>query len=93
MKTSLCFVFSAKENRKLTFMYLANDVIQISRKKGPEYGKEFGLILKDAFAHMGSSDDKTKNSLGRLLTIWGERGIYQETQIAEFKQFLCKFGS
>lgn len=27
-------------------MYLANDVIQNSKKKGPEYGEEFGLYLK-----------------------------------------------
>lgn len=29
-------------------MYLANDVIQNSKKKGPEYGKEFGVVLEDA---------------------------------------------
>jgi len=27
------------------FMYLGNDVIQNSKKKGPEYSKEFGKIL------------------------------------------------
>ena len=30
-------------------MYLANDVIQNSRKKGPEYSKEFGAVLKASF--------------------------------------------
>lgn len=85
-------IFIAKNDRKLTFMYLANDVIQNSRKKGPEYGKEFGLVLKNAFEHMSSIgyDEKTKNSLGRLLTIWGERGMYDELQITEFKQAFCK---
>lgn len=83
---------TAKDSRKLTFMYLANDVIQNSRKKGPEYGKEFGLILKNAFEHMASIgyDEKTRNSLGRLLTIWGERGMYDELQITEFRQAFCK---
>lgn len=85
--------FAAKENRKLTFMYLANDVIQNSKKKGPEYGREFGQVLKSAFEHMAAIgyDEKTKNSLTRLLTIWGERGMYDEIQIAEFKQAFCEY--
>lgn len=72
-------------------MYLANDVIQNSKKKGPEYGKEFGKILKNAFTHIGetcSSDEKTLGSLGRILKIWGERGVYDEQQIVEFKNAL-----
>ena len=30
-------------------MYLANDVIQNSKKKGPEFTRDFGSILADAF--------------------------------------------
>ena len=30
-------------------MYLANDVIQNSKKKGPEFKEDFGSILADAF--------------------------------------------
>lgn len=71
-------------------MYLANDVIQNSKKKGPEYGREFAQVLRDAFAHMSSCDEKIKNGLARLLDIWNQRGMYQETQIAEYKQVLCK---
>lgn len=72
-------------------MYLANDVIQNSKKKGPEYGKEFGKILKNAFTHIGetcSGDEKTIGSLGRILKIWGERGVYEENQIVEYKNAL-----
>ena len=32
--------------RKLTYMYLANDVVQNSRRKGPEYSKEFFIFSK-----------------------------------------------
>lgn len=39
----------AKPSRRLTFMYLANDVIQNSRKKGPEFSKEIGAVLKASF--------------------------------------------
>lgn len=80
----------SKENRVLTFMYLANDVIQNSRKKGPEYGQEFGTLLKKAFEHMSQCDEKTKNKLDRILGIWHDRGIYSSVQIAEFKRALRK---
>lgn len=74
-------------------MYLANDVIQNSKKKGPEFGKEFGGVLKKAFEHMSSIgyDEKTKGSLVRVLNIWGERGVYDQKQIAEFKQAFGEF--
>lgn len=67
------------------FMYLANDVIQNSKKKGPEFGKEFETVLPKAFDHMKSFDEKTRERLNRLLQIWEERGVYDKTQIAEFK--------
>lgn len=69
-------------------MYLANDVIQNSKKKGPEYGKEFGKMLKNAFVHIGetcSSDGKTLNNLGRILKIWEERGVYDEKLIEDYR--------
>lgn len=52
-----CYYFlllspKAPQNRKLTFMYLANDVIQNSRKKGPEFTKEFASALKAAFTNV-----------------------------------------
>lgn len=77
-------------SRKLVYMYLANDVIQNSRKKGPEYGKEFGLHLKKAFENIASSgcDEKTKGSLGRLLNIWKDRQMYDESLITEFQEAL-----
>ncbi|RLU23604.1 hypothetical protein DMN91_003809 [Ooceraea biroi] len=74
-----------KDNRKLMFMYLANDVIQNSKKKGPEFGKEFETVLPKAFEHMKGFDEKTRERLNRLLQIWEERGVYDKAQIAEFK--------
>jgi len=66
-------------------MYLANDVIQNSKKKGPEFGKEFETVLAKAFEHMKGFDEKTRERLNRLLQIWEERGVYDKAQIAEFK--------
>ncbi|XP_011297343.1 regulation of nuclear pre-mRNA domain-containing protein 1B [Fopius arisanus] len=75
----------AKDTRKLMFMYLANDVIQNSKKKGPEFGREFGHVLPRAFEHMKTFDEKTRERLNRLLVIWEERGVYDKTQITDFK--------
>lgn len=75
------------EPKKLTFMYLANDVIQNSKKKGPEYGKEFSNVLPKVFAHIGETckSDKLLGSLGRILNIWKERGVYDSKTIADYR--------
>lgn len=79
------------KNKKLTFMYLANDVIQNSKKKGPEYGKEFQKVLQKACLHIGetcSSDEKTIGSLSRILNIWDDRGVYDSKMVEEFRNAL-----
>ncbi|CAG9768134.1 unnamed protein product [Ceutorhynchus assimilis] len=79
-------LIKAQKDRQLTFMFLANDVIQNSRKKGPEYSQEFGSSLIKVFEHMSSSDQSTKNGVSRLLRIWLERGIYSPVLINEFQK-------
>jgi regulator of Ty1 transposition protein 103 len=71
-------------------MYLANDVIQNSKKKGPEFGKEFGNVLRKAFENMAvpESDEKTRKSIERILQIWEERGVYEPKLIKEFRRGL-----
>ncbi|XP_065215275.1 regulation of nuclear pre-mRNA domain-containing protein 1B [Planococcus citri] len=90
VKTWMRELIGAEESRQLTLMYLANDVIQNSKKKGPEYGKQFGTVLKKAFEIMGgdSCSEKTRKSLTRLLNIWEERGVYSKELIDEFKNAL-----
>lgn len=85
----------APSNRKLVFMYLANDVIQNSKKKGPEFGNSFASILPKAFKDISHkcSDDKTFNSLTRILNIWGERGVYDSAKIKEYSSNLRVTGS
>jgi regulator of Ty1 transposition protein 103 len=71
-------------------MYLANDVIQNSKKKGPEYGEAFRPILSKAFKDIAQrcEDEKTFSSLGRILKIWGERGVYEGDKIKEYEDNL-----
>ncbi|XP_067911240.1 regulation of nuclear pre-mRNA domain-containing protein 1B-like isoform X2 [Heterodontus francisci] len=79
----------AKPSRKLTFLYLANDVIQNSKKKGPEFTKDFAPVLVDAFSHVSSeSDENCKKHLERVLAIWQERMVYENNFIDQLKQIL-----
>lgn len=73
-------------------MYLANDVIQNSKKKGPEYGKEYANVLPKAFSHIGETckSEKLFGSLGRILNIWEERGVYEPKTITEYRSRLNK---
>lgn len=73
-------------------MYLANDVIQNSKKKGPEFGREYASVLRKAFENFAGPecDEKTKRSLNRILQVWEERGVYDAKLIKEFKKGLGK---
>ncbi|XP_055950126.1 regulation of nuclear pre-mRNA domain-containing protein 1B-like [Argiope bruennichi] len=77
----------AKASRKLTFMYLANDVIQNSKKKGPEFSKEFSTVLSKAFAHVNESvnEPKTKQGLERIINVWADRNVYDHSIISSFR--------
>ncbi|KAM7175701.1 regulation of nuclear pre-mRNA domain-containing protein 1A isoform 2-T2 [Macrochelys suwanniensis] len=79
----------AKPNRKLTFLYLANDVIQNSKRKGPEFTKDFAPVIVEAFKHVSSeSDESCKKHLGRVLSIWEERSVYENDVLEQLKQAL-----
>lgn len=76
----------AKSSRKLTFLYLANDVIQNSKKKGPEFTREFEGVLVDACSHVArETDDGCKKPMERLLNIWQERSLYRADFIQQLK--------
>ncbi|XP_014248263.1 regulation of nuclear pre-mRNA domain-containing protein 1B [Cimex lectularius] len=80
------------ELRKLTLMYLANDVIQNSKKKGPEYTKEFIPVLRKAFRIISNTKctERTLQKLDRILHIWDERNVYDSKQVEEFKRIFHK---
>lgn len=66
--------------RKLTLLYLANDVVQNARKKHPETGSEFGLVMKEVFAHLAGVelDVKTVERIARLVHVWRDRQIFEK---------------
>jgi len=66
-------------SRKLTFLYLANDVVQNSKEKHPEIAKEFGGVMGKVVEHLGyikDLDGKTIKAVARLLSIWQDRNIF-----------------
>ncbi|XP_056438341.1 regulation of nuclear pre-mRNA domain-containing protein 1A-like [Gadus chalcogrammus] len=79
----------AQVSRKLTFVYLANDVIQNSKRKGPEFTQDFAPIIVDAFKHVSREGEESfKKQLGRVLSIWQERAVYENSLLDQLSQVL-----
>jgi len=50
--TVFCLLsFTARSSKKLTFLFLANDVLQNGKRKGAEFLGEFKHVLPAAFQH------------------------------------------
>jgi len=77
-----------KPEQKLPMMYLANDLVQNSRKKHPEVSKEFGTVMKATFTHLAASDfdSKTQKSLNRLISIWTERQTFDKKVLNDINE-------
>lgn len=48
----MCVDVAARESKKLTLIYLANDIIQNSKRKGHEYSSEFGIVMAKALENV-----------------------------------------
>ncbi|RZC59455.1 hypothetical protein C5167_006746 [Papaver somniferum] len=70
------FHCSPREQR-LPFLYLANDILQNSRRKGSEFVDEFWKVLPDALGDVAQNGDEFgRNAALRLVTIWEERKVF-----------------
>ncbi|KAI5622785.1 hypothetical protein C0J50_17663, partial [Silurus asotus] len=84
----------AQVSRKLTFLYLANDVIQNSKRKGPEFTLDFAPVIVDAFKHVSSEGEEGgKKHLERVLSIWQERAVYEIDLLDKLSVVLRKYVS
>jgi len=70
--------------RKLTVLYLANDVVQNIRKTKSELLVEWGNKMIETFNHLASVpfDDRTSDRIKRLILIWEQRQIFDKKLIA-----------
>ncbi|GAA0141767.1 kinase inhibitor [Lithospermum erythrorhizon] len=70
------FHCSPREQR-LAYLYLANDILQNSRRKGSEFVAEFWKVLPDALRDViENGDEFAKNSARRLINIWDDRKVF-----------------
>lgn len=68
---------SSPRDQRLAFLYLANDILQNSRKKGSEFVGEFWKVLPDALRDViDNGDEFGRNSALRLVTILDERKVF-----------------
>lgn len=76
--------------RKICLLYLANDVVQQSRKKGSDFRNQIGKYLPGVYSdlHKSSKDKQAIDKAGRLLVIWRERAIYDSGFIARLQAAL-----
>ncbi|XP_037958568.1 regulation of nuclear pre-mRNA domain-containing protein 2 isoform X2 [Teleopsis dalmanni] len=71
---------------RLTLFYLANDVIQYSKRKKYEFVESWATALQKATTMV--RDDKVKNKILRIFHIWEERDVYNEEYLSDLRGLL-----
>ncbi|XP_022748275.1 regulation of nuclear pre-mRNA domain-containing protein 2-like isoform X1 [Durio zibethinus] len=68
---------SSQKEQRVSFLYLANDILQNSRRKGSEFVNEFWKVLPSALKHVyENGDEYGKKAVTRLVGIWEERKVF-----------------
>ncbi|KAA8530911.1 hypothetical protein F0562_005630 [Nyssa sinensis] len=68
---------SSQMVQKVPLLYLANDILQNSKRKGNEFVSEFWKVLPAAIKDVvEKGDDHGKNVVSRLVDIWEERRVF-----------------
>ncbi|XP_010679979.2 uncharacterized protein LOC104895228 [Beta vulgaris subsp. vulgaris] len=68
---------SSPREQRLAFLYLANDILQNSRRKGAEFVGEFWRVLPEALRDViRNGDDFGRSAALRLISIWDERKVF-----------------
>mmetsp|Transcript_36614 Transcript_36614/g.116551 ORF Transcript_36614/g.116551 Transcript_36614/m.116551 type:complete len:280 (+) Transcript_36614:1075-1914(+) len=81
------------EDRRLLYIYLANDVIQNSRRKGTPCADAFAGVLSRVLplAHKAATP-AVQTKIDRLLTIWEERLVLTSETIAALRREIVSGG-
>ncbi|KAI3760708.1 hypothetical protein L1987_51107 [Smallanthus sonchifolius] len=68
---------SVQREQQVSFLYLANDILQNSRRKGSEFVNEFWKVMPSALKHVNEhGDENGKKAASRLVGIWDERRVF-----------------
>lgn len=63
--------------KQLSLLYLTNDILQNSRKKGREFAEAFVLVVPKALKTLWSGgDQKINRAVLRLVGVWEERRVF-----------------
>ncbi|MCL7046673.1 hypothetical protein MKW94_012356 [Papaver nudicaule] len=70
-------LFKSQKEKRVSFLYLANDILQNGKRKGSEYVNEFWRVLPAAVKEvLENGDDGGKKAATRLVGIWEERKVF-----------------
>lgn len=78
--------FLVKVEHRLVLFYLANDVVQHSKRKNYDFVDSWGTALQRATTMV--RDDKVKHKIMRIFKIWGERQVYNEEFLSDLNGLL-----
>ncbi|XP_060807772.1 uncharacterized protein LOC106138511 isoform X2 [Amyelois transitella] len=75
-----------KVEQRLVLFYLANDVIQYSKRKNYEFVESWGLNLQKATPLV--RDEKVRTKIMRIFKIWEQRAVYDEEFLSDLTGLL-----
>jgi hypothetical protein len=76
----------ASSARQLLLLYLANDVLQASRKKGAEFTASFqSSVVSDVAAVHANGDAATRAKVERVIQVWLERAVFPAEVVAALR--------
>ncbi|XP_065013035.1 actin cytoskeleton-regulatory complex protein pan-1-like [Musa acuminata AAA Group] len=68
---------NSPREKRVPFLYLANDILQNSRRKGSEFVNEFWKVLPGCLKNVyENGEDHGKKVVNRLVEIWDERKVF-----------------
>ncbi|TVU27165.1 hypothetical protein EJB05_29752 [Eragrostis curvula] len=68
---------SANSKKKVSYLYLSNDILQNSKRKGGEYVNEFWRVLPKSLKYLyENGEEEGKKVVTRLIGIWDERKVF-----------------
>ncbi|PVU97852.1 hypothetical protein BB561_000242 [Smittium simulii] len=86
-------LLKAQSDKKLALLYLSNDVLQTSRKKGTEFHDAFLPVLPDSIKTiirfvkelLIRDNPLVSYDVTRVLNVWQERGVFSDKSVQNFK--------
>uniref|UniRef100_A0A7S4G674 CID domain-containing protein n=1 Tax=Eutreptiella gymnastica TaxID=73025 RepID=A0A7S4G674_9EUGL len=82
-------VYQANDSQqKLAFLYLANDVMQNTRKKTLDFVTEFGAVMPDVFQKAISTQGlaSCQKELSHLIDVWEERKVFSPQECKNLRK-------